>query len=466
MDNSQTIVNLTKIKNVLFPKHFKQKSDFFSVIFPDNFSHIVSSCKQYEEFKKGFDSLTTEPEDSTAFKVFMAGNQNYKNYSKYGVAKLTHHLRDAIISNQPIVYDDPLFIPLTPRESMFRNIYTHVSSMDPQIDPNSNAVFHTSVEKISPDLDRKIKALASQNTPEHISYAIFLLVIVAIFHGRGVDSTLGEFSVLWEDKTIMETIYKVTQSKSRDLVSPTLPSSTYTPFYDEQYRFSYNLYMYVPSHRELYHEGTIEFDADTPTSLKATLTLATKSNAPADQGQITKCSYTGTPWVTKHGVVHINFILEDDTQFLMCFKHKTGLTKQMYYQTALVISCLPGSVFPKVQKAVITYKKLDKEDMPYVKGVLALDQENIFISKQQLKTFETLFSDAPWMSEFKEKVRSYIEQQCDTYYAVPTQGLLSLHMGCVDDFDQLRMMLALKSVSTTETASDCKDPENLHRIMR
>ena len=454
-------ITLSSIKDNWGLRELSDKAniDFCISIFPDVYNSKLTNNKVIQE-------MLIHTNEST-WRKFMTGNKVSSKDNRCGYVKLTKDLRKRLLNDTVITYLNPAHHPITPGESMVLNIRKYVRLTKPPID-KKHSLFSTVLsadtdnEILDAELREAFQKLLENGSENCISYAIFLLILIAIYQ-----EDIQDLRKLYMSDAIDSIVQNSNEYLTIENYQKNTDTSLYSIFCDEKYMHEYNLYLYKPTYDRLYHSGKLIMKMEEDGSPTATLLLEDDYVTPSSGTKKHTKEYTGTPVLCKiEELVYIIFTNPDGLLAILCFRYDHFNLSEMYYRTALLITSYPKLRVPQVQKVAITLKQLRENDKSTVKGMLKMTDNQIVITKKQLDLFREEFAAYDWMEEFEHVFIPFMESHKCECYSFSESEMLSYSISELNEIDKLRILQALKVKSEAPNSINCKDPDFIHRIFK
>ncbi|MBR2047213.1 MAG: hypothetical protein IJ960_01310 [Oscillospiraceae bacterium] len=400
---------------------------------------------------------------------FVNGNLREKNGRSFANATVTRGMLDQIRGDCPVPYRaDREAAPRTCRESMLCNIRKYVEQTRPAMTGNHplftrltliDESFLEPGEKEQFEVLREtIDALRTDGTTESLTYAVFLLVLTAVF--RYKMATLPE---LYELQTVRESL-KTSPCAEQPLIDGQ------APFLDKDYMNDYEVYLFRIGYNRLYSRAYLSMSLNQDGVPQARLTLYAKSDPGRINSEPINRLFTGTPYRSGHDKT-VYMVMHDQNNKLgiLAFQHQKFNFGAMYFRSGLFLSTASDTLVPTVQRVAICARKLEQEEIPYVEGFLKTSGSTITLTDQQLQTFMKKHQNAPWMEEFERSYLPFINSHACKCYRFDEAEILSYSLTELGEQDRLRVMLALKAVSESnrkeaDTNVNCVPPPDLHKL--
>lgn len=402
---------------------------------------------------------------------FVNGNFRSKASRAFANVDTTKRMLRQLRLDEQIPYRPNLELPpKTCRESMLCNIRFWVDQTRPAM-TGSHPLF-TELALIDESvltegelaqfqaLQAAITRLRSDNTPESLTYALFLLVLTAVFREK-----MAEIPQLYDPEEIRAAL--------APKVCPDEPlTDGQVPFTDPDYMHNYWVYLFRVGYNWLYTRAHLRMTLSPEGDPQAELNLYDdKGSAGGNRGPIDR-RFTGTPYRSAHDkTVYVVMRDQNDTLGILFFQHEKFNFGSMYFRSGLFLSTASGSHVPMVQKVAISSRMLKPQELPYAEGFLKTGGTCITLTDQQLRSFREAFRGYPWMEEFERSLLPFIHGHACTCYRFDEAEILSYSLTELDEQDRLRIMLALKSLSEpnrkeTRNSVDCVPPPDLHKLFR
>lgn len=315
------------------------------------------------------------------------------------------------------------------------------------------------------EVNKAISILLEKPTKVSISYAIFLLVVTAIVQDR-----ISEVSFLYKSNSL-EQVYKYENGER--LIDT--PSQKHGPFYDPYYfNHTYHVYKFREASGKLWEECTLRMDQQPNGRPVATLQFRDGITSPIVGDDEINRKYEGTPMYSPADeMVFIAMADQKDTFLLLAMPYHEFKFAPMYFRSGFILKAAPSLGVPKTQKIAITAKAVPPSDIPYIEGLLKLDNDQLYLSARQREEFLIKFEKYSWMNDFKENYLPLfgVHQKKSGLYHFNSDEILSCSMSNLDRNDRIRILLALKSMDASNNPDLykyvlCDDPKGVHKIFK
>lgn len=314
-------------------------------------------------------------------------------------------------------------------------------------------------------LKNAIDRLLDTPTSTTISYAIFLLIVCAI-----VQDHLDEVSFLYEPSSLD----KVNEHQyGKEFIKT--PSPKHGMFYDAYYfDHLYHVYQFRGTSGKLWKECTLIMERKSNGLSVATLRFVDDAVSPITQECKIDRTYTGTPMLSPvDNMIFIAMADEKDTFLLLAIPYHKFRFGPMYFRSGFILKGEPEYGIPQTQKIAITAKPVPEEDLPYMEGLLKLDNDQLYLSDRQMDIFLEKFKDCHWMEDFKKTYLPIfkVHRKKSGLFHFNSDEILSCSISNLDASDRLRILLALKSIDASNNPNLykrvlCMDPKGTHNIFK
>ena len=403
----------------------------------------------------------------SVLRKFVTGNYAQKGSERYAHAQFTNDIIEKLRSNSIFYYKDDR--PCTGyRQNMLHKIQLLVKGTLPPMTAQHPlftqlGLVDEAQAKATPywsyleTLQRSMDRLLENGSEGALSYAVFLLVLMAILREQG----MAQLFELYEPAAINR-LLELENCQSDGVLT------NQVSFSDPNYMYSYHLYLYTEASDCLYKAGSLSLSRPSETRTQAALNIIFEDF----QGIDRESQYTGsTMFSPRDDMVYALMTSPEGQMAFLCFKHEKFKFQKMYFRSALLIRPAPRTHVPQVQKVILTSKNLSGEELSYVEGALKFNDAQIFLTEQQLEDFRHTFAECSWMEEFDRTLLPFIKQHEKTYYSFSGDELLSCSLSSLSEQERLQIMLLLKK-SADSTSPElynlirCIDPLNIHRLFR
>lgn len=418
--------------------------------------------------------------DASVLRMVVNGNRkSLSGLVQYlGCADFAQKLIDMLNINSPFSVTKPKTDPadkpqaerITPRNSLFRNILELVSTSHPGITADSPLFSQICLEPDVPNgrgaqayqhLRGAVYQLLLQNSPQAYAYAIMLYVLAGWLQWR-----IEELPWLWNWDLIPEYL-------AHDIsYTPAGSASSHVPFNDPSYMYQYHAYLYRSTSAQLFEAGQVTFTPDTQFGSKITLQLRYQSGD--DLTHQHQRLFQGTPVLSRQdSLIYANMKDESGSiaHLYIPYKH---FNANMYFRTALLLTCDPQNPTPLSQKLVLTHRALTAWEIPYAQGIVSGHGDLIIFTPAMLEIFLEKFRDEdhyPWLPFFRSRVLPMLQSQISEHHTFHCE---LIHSHFVEDLPSeqiLQITLALKSIPIPGFAHQdhfqtCLNPPDTHLLFR
>ena len=372
----------------------------------------------------------------------------------------TQALRDAIKRNTSIKYKDNLGV-ISCREDMWKKIDYLVARTNPQ---KLRELF-TELE-ILPFLDdttlEEVKTVLNKLiSTENYTYALFLLVLTAVFRGD-----VKELEFLYSS----EEIKKVLLSRgARSMLPEDCIYFSDKNYMDREYQVF--LYRKLRDEDELFKKGILTLDSSGKIP-KAKLLLED------DHIEICRHLYEGSPMLTGNTVyIPMGDTTNKNSLGILCFEYENFTNNMpMYFRSGLFLSSNYRYKTPQVQKVVITLKERDKMsdvDKIAIKGQLRTSGTNIIFTKEELQEF----CDNPdikredWFPKFEKYILPNLLSREYTNCCITEEDIRRFPKGRFTSQELTKISFVFKDFAESHwqkknTYITCEVPEDFHYLVR
>ena len=157
-------------------------------------------------------------------------------------------------------------------------------------------------------------------------------------------------------------------------------------------------------------------------------------------GKPIRSNETGTVWV--------DFVSEQGLFYHVMFKHRKFRGEPMFYREAVVLTTEAGKdQLPMVGKMVLFRNEVRPEQFEYVRGLLALDVENVILSKDQ---FDQLAREDEEIGRFQKEFADYLALYERPFYVFPEQIIDINQRAQMSSYEMKRVILKLRNHSYSQ----------------
>lgn len=438
-----------------------------------NMSNLQLSCsllsdtfnKDLADFGCGVQSMG----ESTLGK-FVNGNLRDKKGRAFANVSVTESMLEELLDDAPVPYrDEQKMPPRTCRESMLCNIrrfvdqtrpamtekhplFTRLSLMDETIlKPGEKEQFEV--------LQQTIDALRAEGTAEALTYAVFLLVLTAVFRYKVV-----AYPELYD----LESIRFLIRSLSA-VEKPLIEGQAF--FMDENYMNDYHVYLFRIGYNRLYGKAymSMRLEEGKP---QVKLTLYDKEETAAANLEPVNRLFIGTPFRSGSDEM-VYAVMHDQNNKLgiLTFQHQKFNFGAMYFRSGMLLYSSSDTRVPMAQRVLICSRKLGQEELPYVEGFLKTSGSTITLTEQQLQAFLKKYQNEEWFEKFEESFLPFINSHACRAYRFDASEILAYSLTDLNEQDRLRVMLALKGLPDSnrresDTNINCLPPPDTHKLFR
>lgn len=433
--------------------------EFCTCIFPDVYNPKLTRSPNSQQLLN---------QRNTTSSSFFGGNYPKGNGTEFGFASLTMDFLKHLRSDEPMEYLAENRGKTTSLQSMLSHVHYWVIKTNPRFTPTHHFFCTFDFSEIDQEVIDAIGFLLENGAPFSVSYAVFLVILIAIFQ-----TNITMLKDFYDDnalKQVLETHPFLEEQLQKPLLND---CNHFVPLTDPHYmNHDYNLLMYKPGYDELYNSAVLSIRMDEHNQPEATISLENIINTPGTRNKAKQRIFKGVPVLsTEKSFVYIVFYGVTDNckgQLLSLWFHYDFFPDaEMYFRTALLMSYHGKRDIPQVQKVAIVEKDMDKKDMAFIKGTLKMSDTNILITKEQLDAFLEEFSTESWMPLFKEKFLPMIlhhKQEC--YLFKESLIIDGDKLSGLAETELLKIAYSLKEKSEGVTFVDCAAPKNLHKLFK
>lgn len=463
----KTLEIISKMKvsfDVGITKTVKENYKFLLIILPDCYDkEKVPNIVKYKEYL-AIDSNFLQDENARRnLLALFSGNIRLgkKGKSYFAAASFTKQLKELLLSDEPIEYLETVEQAklCTPMENMRQKIKSFVSLTKVE---GNHTMFHQFLLDES-DLYDKNLVLAMQrllecNTEDSISYAVLLLILIAIFQDK-----MGELKKIYSESVLEGILGKTT----REVQENDEMFQRRRRFYltDTNYMHDYYLYLFRPNREEMYEYAHLKMECEQSDKAKAILSL--KGNLYSPTKDKFEKVLSGTPVVSlTEQMVYIVFSNELGELKVLLFRYEHYVSNDMYYRTGLLVGSRANSKVPMVQKVMITLQPLEKKQYKIAEGKLKMADDMICITEEELRHFLEEFQEESWMSEFQVTLLPFIKEHRYTCYRFSEKEILSYTLTKMSEREKLQLLQLLKREIKAPRVIDCQEEWTFQQLLR
>lgn len=456
------MIVLRDLKNLWnHPKlgHLEYK-EFLKMILPDLYDNSVTSEEMYHSYQHDLSSLSSDQLN----KLFRGNRRPERGKRYYAAATFTKELKNWLLSEQKIVYTQENVEGKTAKESMIEKIHRYVQTDSVPMTKKHSLFqdFDYSKENLyDAKLSQVLQSLVECGTEEALVYAIFLLILVAIFQDH-----IEDLSLLYSDKEICKVVEeRFLKRNEEDSVLLCYDMESYDYLTDEAYMNEYYVYTYETRKNRVCQCGYLNMWVEKKVALAA-LNLSDVTQMKSEHTDSWGWAMLGNPILNrKDKTVVTVFTQKDGGMSVLCFPYEPCHSKNVDFCCGFLISNHQRMRMPQMQKIIISTKKIGTDELSYVRGILKLNQKKVLITERQLEVFLEEFAQESWMEEFKREVLPFIQGHYVKGYYFSENEILSYTLTEMDETDRLKVVEALKSRSEEAEFISLQNSEQLEKIM-
>ena len=401
----------------------------------------------------------------------MRGNRKSAKNPTFASVAFTKDFQQKLAHNSPIRYRDPERSPENTVENMLGKLRRLIRRFCAPMDRSHMLFTHMDLSTLGegpeyPEYEKLrliLEMLLERETETALTYALFLMIVTAILQSR-----ITAVQHLYSHETIEQVL-------SSDAEAPVLEveGSSHVPFTDPNYMHTYHIYFYRDTPGKYLWEGELVMQLnESGTRAVASMTLHSRSQSPISGEMELLRVFRGVPMLSRRDhVVYIGMTDERNTFAFLSFSYMRFHFTPMYFRSGILVSSAPETKYPIAQRVAIVARKLEEEEMPYVRGLLKTDGKQVLLTEQQYSIFKEQYRDYPWMPDFEAHYAPLFEAHKKTVYCFNEEELLAWSIGDLSQEDRLRILLALRSVDNPSNKMQGKflesvPPARTHAIMK
>lgn len=271
-------------------------------------------------------------------------------------------------------------------------------------------------------------------------------------------------SVSWlfaEDETEEEEV-----SFSQHCGKEKMDKNLYSVLTDEHYMHTYHCYIYKPMYKRLYRSCELVMEKVSEDKANAFLKICDEVVRFGEKKPHVN-NFTGVPVLCKSdNLVYIVFTSSLGYIQILCFQYKPYKTAEMYFRTGFLIMVNPSNAMPQMQKVVLSSRKLEVEELPYIEGLLKVSGDNIMLTQESMAELFEENSDNPLMQRFEKEFMPLFKLLEHTCYVVNEKEIMSYSASRMSERERLKAIMLLKGKSQLPREINIKDHEELPRLIR
>lgn len=379
----------------------------------------------------------------------------------------TRGLIEDLNLDRPVRYLDPKRPSVGCRRNLLDKLFTLVQTSEPPLSADAPLFTRVLPEPDFPGgpgaevygrLSRVRDTLLADGSPEALSYAVLILVLVAWLQQR-----VEELPWLWDRAYIDEYLSQARNARQEQGLERHRPLSS------ERYFHRYHVYLYRSTKCQLFPAGTLTMarqDGAMPTAR-----LELRYNVGGDPEKLDGIwNYSGRVMISPHdrGAYALMGDESSGAVAYLAFAFTDFRSADMYYRSGLLLTFHPKKKVPQMQKIAIVRAELTGEQQRLVLGTLSVANEEIVLTQAQLERFCTENRDAPWMPQFREHLLPFILRHETRCYCFAQNEITGFSLGELTAADRLRIWMGLKAGAAREGGEFvlCTDPEDLHNLLQ
>lgn len=434
--------------------------EFLRIILPDLYNHSLTSEEIYYSYQHDLSSLSSDQLN----KLFRGNRRPERGRRYYAAATFTKELKNWLLSEQKIIYTRRGMEEKTAKESMVKNIQKYVRTDSVPMTRNHTLFLNLECSKenlYDLELIQMMKCLLECGTEDALVYALFLLILVAIFQDH-----IEELKILYSDKEISKVVEeRFLRHGSEGAVLLCLDTANYKYLTDDAYMNEYYVYTYETRKNKVCQCGCLNIWMEKESAM-ATLKLSGKEGVVSERFDGWNQAMVGSPILNlKDNVVMIVFTKKEGGMSILCFPYESEHFENIESCCGFLISNHARMEMPQVQKMIISKRELEESSQSYVKGIMKLNQGKVLITERQLEKFLEEFAGESWMEEFKRGILPFIQGHYVKGYYFSENEILSYTLTDMDEMDRLKVVEALKSRSEAEEFITLQSSEQLEKVM-
>jgi hypothetical protein len=408
--------------------------------------------------------------DQTLMGLMRGNRKSLKNLTVASVA-FTKDFQQKLAHNTPIRYRDPDRAPGNTVENMLGKLRRLIRRFCAPVDRNHMLFTHMDLSPLGegPEgveysrMQLVLEMLLERETETALTYALFLMIVTAILQNR-----LATVQHLYSPEAVERIL-------AADEEAPVLEveGHNHVPFTDPNYMHSYHIHFYRDTPGKYLWEGELVMQLnESGTRAVASMTLHSRSQSPISGETELLRVFRGVPMLSRRDhVVYIGMTDERNTFAFLSFSYMRFNFTPMYFRSGILVSSAPETKYPIAQRVAIVARKLEEEEMPYVRGLLKTGGRQVILTEAQYRLFLENFRDYPWMPDFEAHYAPLFEAHKKTVYCFRQEELMAWSIGDLSQEDRLRILLALRSVDNPSDRMQDKflesaPPTRTHAIMK
>lgn len=266
------------------------------------------------------------------------------------------------------------------------------------------------------------------NSNESIAYALMIFILAGWLQWK-----IENIPWLY-DKNEIFTYFNQTSIKNKSLISP---------LDDPHYMHTYHAYLYRHSKNQLFEYATLTIEEDYIYGNHTTLTLRYKSGA---DNQYYTLTYTGHLQHSYPDHIVSGTLTNKAGNILQIQFYYDSFRKDIYYRQGIVVFKSTISASPLTQKIILTKKEVEKEKIPYIKGLLSMNTHIMIYTQSMLEIFKKQFKDYTWYNLFNDFMLDYINSHIMTSHLLNLDEIYAHFITSIPKNQLIEIILALRSI--------------------
>lgn len=266
------------------------------------------------------------------------------------------------------------------------------------------------------------------NSNESIAYALMILILAGWLQWK-----IEDIPWLYNQNEIYNYFNQIS-SKNKSLISP---------LDDPHYMHTYHAYLYRHSKNQLFEYATLTIKQDYIYTNTATLSLRYKSGADMQYYTLT---YEGHLQYSAPDHTIVGTLTNKAGNILQIQFYYDSFRKDMYYRQGIVTFKSTISASPLTQKIILTKKEVEKEKIPYIKGLLSMNTHIMIYTLQMLESFKNQFNDYTWYNTFNHDMYDYIYNHIQSSNILNLDEIYAHFITSIPKTQLIEILLALRSI--------------------
>lgn len=240
----------------------------------------------------------------------------------------------------------------------------------------------------------------------------------------------------------------------------------YAVLTDQAYMNTYYCYLHKPTYSGKYEAGTLTISRDEEKGSQAVLELHDSEGSGYRKTQEKR--YVGTPVICRsEGVIFITLTCERGRSLFLSFSYIDYRSTSMYFRMASAIVVNPLTKTPQFQNMVLSLRKLEPEEIPYMKGLLKVMPEEVVIPGEDLEALFEKYADLDFMQQFRKEFLPLLQILKKDCYIFKATELIAYTGSNMKKENRLRAIMLIKQAAcASEEINNEHDNQGVDGVQR